>query len=70
MTAAGRGGSWHRLPAGRQALLSLVWFRTNHTFAELAAGFDVGLATAWRYVQQVVSLLAPLAPTLANAPAA
>ena len=65
-----RGGSWYRIPAGRQGLLVLVWFRKNHTFAELAGGFNVGLTTAWRYVQQVLSLLAPLAASLPHALAA
>src|SRR5574341_327679 len=64
------GGSWYRMPPGRQGLLVLVWFRKNHTFAELAGGFNVGLTTAWRYVQQVLSLLAPLAASLPNALAA
>ena len=58
------------MPPGRQGLLVLVWFRKNHTFAELAGGFNVGLTTAWRYVQQVLSLLAPLAASLPHALAA
>jgi hypothetical protein len=28
----------------------LAYLRKGETFAELAAGFGVGMATAWRYV--------------------
>jgi hypothetical protein len=37
------------------------------TFADLAAGFRVGLATAWRYVNETVELLAARAPRLRKA---
>lgn len=39
----------------------------GHTYAQLAAGFGVGTATAYRYVTEAVDLLATLAPTLADA---
>src|SRR5687768_5502477 len=61
------GGTGHRLSAGRQAVLALAWLRTNHTFAELAGDFGVGLATAWRYAHQVLRLPASPAPALATA---
>jgi hypothetical protein len=32
----------------RQALLVLAYLRKGERFAELAAGFEVGTATAWR----------------------
>jgi hypothetical protein len=48
-----------RLTPGRQALLVLACLRQGGTFAELAAGFGVGTATAWRYVHETVALLAP-----------
>lgn len=38
--------------------------RCNETFARLAAAFSVGLATAHRYVTEVIALLADLAPDL------
>ena len=38
--------------------------RQGETFAGLAAGFGVGTATAWRYVQEAVALLARRAPGL------
>jgi len=58
---------WRRLPAGRQALLVLAHLRCGHMYAQLAAGFGVGVATAYRYMREAVDLLAGLAPTLAEA---
>jgi hypothetical protein len=52
------GTCWRKLNPGQQALLVLVHLRKGETFAGLAAGFGVGTATAWRYVQEAVSLLA------------
>lgn len=60
------GTRWRRLNAGRQALLTLVHLRNGHTYTQLAAGFGVGTATAYRYVTEAVALLAALAPTLAE----
>lgn len=37
------------------------------TFAELAAGFGVGVATAWRYADETAALLAARAPKLRKA---
>jgi hypothetical protein len=56
-----------RLSAGRQALLALAHLRVGHTYAQLAAGFGVGVTTAHRYVAEAIDLLAALAPTLADA---
>ena len=42
----------------------LAYLRKGETFAELAAGFGVGKTTAWRYVDEVVALLAARAPKL------
>jgi hypothetical protein len=39
----------------------------GETFAELAAGFGVGTATAWRYVTETVALLAARSPKLHQA---
>ncbi len=58
---------WRKLNPGRQALLALACLRKGETFAELAAGFGVGTTTAWRYVNQSVSLLAARAPELRKA---
>jgi hypothetical protein len=61
------GSLWRRLNPGRQAMLVLVYLRKGETFAELAAGFGVGLATAWRYVEETTALLAARAPKLRKA---
>jgi hypothetical protein len=42
----------------------LAYLRKGETFAELAAGFGIGTATAWRYVTETVSLLAARSPKL------
>ena len=61
------GSLWRKLTPGQQALLVLAYLRKGETFAELAAGFGVGTATAWRYVNEVVALLAARAPKLCKA---
>jgi len=45
----------------------LAYLRKGGTFAELAAGFAIGTATAWRYVDETVALLAARAPKLRQA---
>lgn len=62
-----RGTRWRRLTADRQALLVLAHLRCGHTYAQLAAGFGVRIATVYRYVDEAVQLLAALAPDLAAA---
>ena len=44
------GSRWRKLNPGRQALLVLAHLRKGETFADLAAGFAIGVTTAWRYV--------------------
>ena len=61
------GSRWRKLNPGQQALLVLAYLRKGETFAELAAGFGVGMATAWRYVNETVALLAARAPKLRKA---
>jgi hypothetical protein len=61
------GSPWHKLNPARQALLVLAYLRKGDTFAELAAGFDVGTTTAWRYVSETTDLLAARAPKLRTA---
>jgi hypothetical protein len=61
------GSLWRKLDPGQQALLVLACLRKGETFAELAAGFEVGVATAWRYVNETVNLLAARAPKLRQA---
>jgi hypothetical protein len=64
---AAAGSRWRKLNPGQQALLVLVYLRKGETFADLAAGFGVGVTTAWRYVNETVSLLAARAPKLRQA---
>ena len=61
------GSLWRKLNPGRQALLVLAYLRKGETFAELAAGFGIGTTTAWRYVNEMVELLAARAPKLRTA---
>ena len=61
------GSRWRKLNPGQEALLTLVYLRKGETFDELAAGFGVGRTTAWRYVNEVTSLLAARAPKLRQA---
>jgi Helix-turn-helix of DDE superfamily endonuclease len=42
----------------------LAYLRKGETFAELATGFGVGIATAWRYVTETIALLAAQSPEL------
>ncbi|AXI76142.1 transposase family protein [Peterkaempfera bronchialis] len=58
---------WRRLSPGRQALLVLAHLRCGDTYAQLAAAFEVGVATVFRYVQEALEVLAALAPDLATA---
>ena len=61
------GSPWRKLPPGGQALLVLAYLRKGDSFAEIAAGFGVSTATAWRYVHETVALLAARAPKLPRA---
>ena len=58
---------WRKLNPGRQALLVLAYLRKGERFAELAAGFGISTATAWRYVMETVALLAARAPKMRQA---
>jgi DDE superfamily endonuclease/Helix-turn-helix of DDE superfamily endonuclease len=61
------GSPWRKLSPGRQALLVLACRRKGETFAELAAGFGISTAAAWRYVHESVALLAARSPRLRQA---
>jgi hypothetical protein len=61
------GSPWRKLNPGQQALLVLAYLHKGETFAELAAGFGIGTATAWRYVTETVGLLAAWSPKLRKA---
>ncbi|MGX1950487.1 transposase family protein [Streptomyces anulatus] len=61
------GTRWRRLPASRQALLAQAHLRCGDTYAQLAAGFGIGIATVYRYIREAIEVLAALAPALAEA---
>jgi hypothetical protein len=61
------GSAWRKLTPRQQALLVLAYLRKGETFADLAAGFGVSTATAWRYVNETVPLLAARSPKLGQA---
>jgi hypothetical protein len=51
----------------QQALLTLVHLRKNETFSQLGAGFGITPATAWRYIDETLDVLAGWAPGLHEA---
>jgi hypothetical protein len=61
------GSRWRRLEPGEQALLVLAHLRNGDTYTRLAVGFQIGIATVYRYVREAVDLLAAAAPDLAGA---
>ncbi|MEU4660672.1 transposase family protein [Micromonospora chalcea] len=61
------GGRWRRLPAQQQALMALAHLRNGDTLTRLAAGFEVSVATVWRYLREAVDLLAACADDLTAA---
>lgn len=52
------GARWRVLDPGRQALMTLVYLRKGETYADLAAGFGVSVATVYRRVNETIDLLA------------
>jgi hypothetical protein len=50
-----------------QALLGLAWFRSRGEIALVGAGFGVSRATAYRYRDEVIDVLAAQAPDLHEA---
>lgn len=61
-----RGGS-RALTCWKQALFLVVWFRKQEDLAVLGAGFGISRATAYRYHDEGVSVLAEQAPDLHEA---
>jgi hypothetical protein len=51
----------------RQALFALVWFRKRDDLTVLGAGFGISRATAYRYRDEAVDVLAARAPEVADA---
>jgi hypothetical protein len=61
------GSRWWKLTGAAGPCSSWLTCAKARHFAELAAGFAVGTTTAWRYVKEVVALLAARAPKLRQA---
>jgi DDE superfamily endonuclease len=56
-----------KLGCYRQALFGLAWFRDKGSIARLGAGFGLPQSTAYRYLDEVIGVLAARAPGLAGA---
>ena len=56
-----------KLGCYRQALFGLAWFRDKAGIRRLGAGFGLSPATAYRYLDEVISVLAEQAPGLREA---
>ncbi len=61
--ARGTRNGTRLLTCFKQALLVLVWFRTKADVPVVGAGFGVSRATAYRYRDEGVKVLAEQAPT-------
>jgi hypothetical protein len=55
------------LTCWKQALFALVWFRKQEDLQVLGAGFGISRATAYRYRDEAVEVLAAQAPELTEA---
>jgi hypothetical protein len=55
------------LTCWKQAVFALAWFRDRPEFRRLGAGFGISRATAYRYKDEAVEVLAAKAPTLREA---
>ena len=55
------------LSCWKQAVFTLAWFRDRPDIRRLGAGFGISQATAYRYKDEAVQVLAAKAPTLREA---
>ncbi len=56
-----------KLGCYRQAIFGLAWFRDKGSIPRLGAGFGLSQATSYRYIDEVVEVLAARAPGLREA---
>jgi hypothetical protein len=56
-----------KLGCYRQAVFGLAWFRDKGSIPRLGAGFGLSQATAYRYLDEVIGVLAEQAPGLREA---
>jgi hypothetical protein len=56
-----RRSRWRRLDRGPEALLALAHLRNGETLTRPAAGFEVGIAAARRYIRGAMTMLAATA---------
>ena len=62
--ARGTRRNTRSLSCYRQALFGLVWFREKVDIPNLGRGFGLSKATAYRYIDEVIDVLAAQAPDL------
>lgn len=65
--ARGTRRNTRALTCWRQALFVLVWFRKREDLTVLGAGFGISRATAYRYRDEALAVLAARAPDLTEA---
>jgi len=65
--AIGTRKGTRKLGCYRQALFALAWFRDKASIPRLGAGFGLAQSTAYRYLDEVIDVLAARAPGLAEA---
>ena len=65
--AAGERDALEASSASRQASLALAHLRCGDTYAQLAAGFGIGIVTVHRCIREAVEAPAAIAPFLAEA---
>jgi hypothetical protein len=56
-----------KLSCYRQAVFGLAWFRDKGSIPRLGAGFGLSQATSYRYIDEVIDVLAARAPGLREA---
>src|ERR1700751_298075 len=56
-----------KLTCYRQAVFGLAWFRDKGSIPRLGAGFSLSQATAYRYLDEVIDVLAEQEPGLREA---